>query len=116
MKTFQSFRYWNEGQLLQRLRDSMESQKGDYLKQLSLLIDDPLVMLDDIGSQGVNEWRAEVIFDAIDSRYNSMLPTVITSNFTRKDFETKYHPRLASRIFAKENVIIEIHNGIDKRL
>lgn len=115
MKTFSSFRYWNEAQLLQRIRDGMDSFKGDYLRHLSQLVDDPLVMLDDIGSQGINEWRAEVIFDTIDLRYNSMLPTVITSNFTKAEFQKKYHPRLASRIFAKENIVIEIHDGFDKR-
>ena len=115
METFESFRYWNEGNLLQRIRDGMQNDKGDYLKNLKFLIDDPFVMLDDVGSQGVNEWRAEIIFDAIDNRYNSMLPTVITSNFTRKEFEQQYHPRLISRLFARENTIIEIHDGLDKR-
>jgi len=93
----------------------MDMFKGDYLKHLKLLIDDPLIMLDDIGSQGINEWRAEVIFDTIDHRYNSMLPTVLTSNFTRREFEENYHPRLCSRIFDKDNIIIEISDGIDKR-
>jgi DNA replication protein DnaC len=114
-KTFSSFRYYNEAQLLQRIRDGMESFKGDYLRHLAHLIDDPLIMIDDIGSQGVNEWRAEVMFDAIDNRYNTMLPTILTSNFTKKQIEQTYHPRLASRIFAKENIIIEIHDGLDKR-
>lgn len=89
--------------------------KGDYLRHLALLVDDPLIMIDDIGSQGVNEWRSEVMFDLIDQRYNSMLPTILTSNFTKRQFEEKYHPRMASRIFAKENIIIEIHDAIDKR-
>jgi DNA replication protein DnaC len=115
MENFQSFRYFNEAQLLQKLRESMEGSKGDYLSCLDTLIDDPLIILDDIGSQGVNEWRQEVIFDAIDKRYNSMLPTVITSNFTRRDFESKYNGRVASRLFATENTIIELHNEKDRR-
>lgn len=93
----------------------MEGFKGDYLRHLALLIDDPLIMIDDIGSQGVNEWRAEVMFDAIDNRYNTMLPTILTSNFTKKQFQEKYHPRFVSRVFAKENIIIEIYDAIDKR-
>jgi DNA replication protein DnaC len=92
----------------------MDSTKGDYLQQLKYLIDDPFVMLDDIGSSGLNEWRKEVIFDAIDERYRSMQPTLITSNFSKKEFEELFHDRMASRLFARENIVIEF-NGEDKR-
>jgi len=97
------------------LRSSIEDFKGDYLEALKLLIDDDFVMIDDIGSTGLNDWRKEVIFDAIDERYNNMLPTVITSNFSRHEFERNFHPRLSSRLFAAENTIIEILDGQDLR-
>jgi len=115
LKEFDTFRYWNEGKLLQKIRDGMETYKGDYLHHLEYLIDDQFLMLDDIGSQGVNEWRQEIIFDTIDNRYNSMKPTVITSNFSKQDFAKKYHPRLMSRLFAEENIIIELHDALDRR-
>lgn len=116
MNNFNSFRYWNESELLKKVRSSMDEYKGDYLDTLKLCIDDDLVMIDDIGSTGLNEWRKEIIFDAIDERYNSMLPTILTSNFTRHEFETKFHPRIASRIFDKENILIEIYDGLDMRM
>lgn len=84
---------------------------GDYLEALKWLIDDELVILDDVGSTGIREWREEVLFDLLDGRYNSMLPTVITSNFTQADFKKLYHPRIYDRIFASENIIIEIPDG-----
>lgn len=112
---FNSMRYWNESELLKRIRSSMDDFKGDYLETLKHLIDDDFVIIDDIGSTGLNEWRKEVIFDAIDERYNSMKPTVITSNFSRKEFETLYHKRLSSRLFSTENFIIEINDGLDLR-
>jgi len=112
---FNSFRYWNESELLKRVRSGMEDFKGDYLETLKLLIDDDIVIIDDIGSTGLNEWRKEIIFDAIDERYNTMKPTIITSNFSRKEFESLFHERLSSRLFAAENIIIEIHDGNDLR-
>ena len=113
---FNSFRYWNESELLKKVRSSIEEYHGgDYLEVLKLLIDDDFVMLDDIGSTGLNEWRKEVIFDAIDERYNSMRPTIITSNFSRSEFEKLFHERLSSRLFSSENIIIEIHDGQDNR-
>ena len=112
---FKTFRYWNESELLKRVRSSMDDCKGDYLEALKFLIDDELVMLDDIGSTGLNEWRKEIIFDAIDERYNSMQPTIITSNFTAREFKENFHLRVYSRIFSSDNIIIELPNATDYR-
>lgn len=114
-ETFDNFRYWNESELLKRVRSSMSDFKGDYLECLKLLIDDQLIILDDVGSTGTNEWREEILFDLIDERYNSMRPTVITSNFSVQEFKNKFHERICSRLFAKENTIIEILDGEDQR-
>lgn len=116
MTQFNSIRYWNESELLKRVRSSMEEVKGDYLTSLKLLIDDEFVIIDDIGSTNLNEWRKEIIFDAIDERYNSMKPTIITSNFSIKQFKELFHSRVGSRLFAKENIIIEINDGLDLRV
>ncbi len=93
----------------------MEVLKGDYLETLKYLIDDQLVMIDDIASDKHSEWREEILFAAIDQRYSSMKPTVITSNLTIDDFKKTYQPRLFSRLFAADNIIIEIKNGEDFR-
>lgn len=112
---FRCFRYWNENNLLKRVRSSMDEFKGDYLDCLKYLIDDDIVILDDIGSSGLNDWRKEVLFAAIDDRYSSMKPTILISNFTKEEFKSIFHPRFTSRIFAKENTILENHDGIDLR-
>lgn len=113
---FDTFRYWKEEDLHIALRASMSGDiKGDYLGFLKLLIDDQHVIIDDIGCEGVNEWRDGVLFKAIDERYNSMLPTILISNFSKNDFNKLYKPRISSRLFAKENIIIEMMNGEDLR-
>ncbi len=115
LNNFDSFRYWNESELLKKVRSSMDLHGGDYLDALHHLIDDDFVILDDIGSTGLNDWRKEIIFDAVDERYCSMKPTIITSNYSRREFESLFHHRLASRLFAAENVIIEVDCGPDLR-
>lgn len=113
---FNSFRYWHEGDLLKKVRASIDEYKNsDYLDCLNYLIDDEFIILDDIGSSGLTEWRKEILFEAIDFRYCSMLPTVIITNFSKKEIRSLYHERLASRIFATENIVIEIHDGPDLR-
>ncbi len=118
IKNFNSdWRYWNENNLLKRLRHEIESVKGDYLDSLNCLIDAEFLILDDVGSSvKVNEWREEIFFNIIDYRYNTMKPTLITSNFSEKEFLEKYHSRVHSRLFSKDNIIIEILDGLDHRL
>lgn len=95
----------------------MNNTNGDYLESLKYMIDDEFLMIDDIGSSvKTNEWREEILFALIDARYNSMKPTLITSNFTQQDFLSKYHSRIHSRLFSNENTIIEIPHGVDFRL
>lgn len=95
----------------------MDSLNGDYLEVLKYLIDDDFLIIDDVGSSTKHtEWREEILFAILDSRYNSMKPTVITSNFSQQQFIDKYHRRIHSRLFSTENTIIEIENGVDYRL
>ena len=112
---FNSIRAWHEDRLLQTLRDHIAEGHGDYFKYLNLMIDDDLVIVDDLGCNKPNEWREEVLFEMIDVRYNSMLPTVFTSNLSKGNFLEKYHGRVASRLFSSENIIIELHDGEDLR-
>lgn len=121
---FNSHRYHLEKDLLARLRSVISEDYGDYAKELQYLTDDEFIILDDVGSS-INpdkitykdlEWRREVFFNFLDYRYNNELPTVITSNFTEKEFEQVYSERICSRLFAKENTVISIFGkGLDKR-
>lgn len=111
---FNTYRYWRERDFLSRLRETM-GQNGDYITAIPLLMDDEFVMIDDVGSSGFNEWRSEVLFALIDTRYESGYATVFTSNLTRQKLEEGIGARAASRLFAKENLIIEIHEGQDLR-
>jgi len=118
MKRFgNNWRYWTEDGILKTLRTSMDTMSGDYLDCLKYLIDDDFLILDDVGSSTkISEWREEILFAIVDARYNSMKPTLITSNFSEKEFLNRYHSRVHSRLFSKDNIIIEILDGIDFRL
>lgn len=116
MRRMESFRYYKESDFLSSLREHIQkSGGGDYTHYLEMMCDDDLVILDDVGSSGVNQWREEVFFSFLDYRYNSMKPTIVTSNFLCEDFERKYSPRVASRLFASENFVLEIKDGVDLR-
>lgn len=115
MSNFTSFRHFNENKFFEKVREGMDVYQGDYATILRHIIDHDLFIYDDLGSVGVNEWRKEITFTMLDERYNSGKPTIITSNLTKNQFETMYHERFTSRLFASENVIIEAYNLQDLR-
>jgi len=123
---FNSVRFHNEKKLLSTLRQKISDGYGDYGRNLEMMIDDDIVILDDVGS-GINphqvsykdlEWRREIFFHFLDYRYHSKMPTIITSNFKKSEFESVYSERIMSRLFAKENTVIGLFGSdgqLDKR-
>lgn len=112
--SFSHFRIWKEYDLLKRLREGIE--KGwEPSDQLQYLTDDDLIVVDDLGSQGHNEWREKMMFELLDTRYNTGKPTIFTTNLSLEHFKKSYDPRVASRLFSKENTIIDFAGCEDLR-
>lgn len=113
---FKSFRAYNERDLLRRIRLAISEQgSGDYLDYLHGFIDDEMLEVDDLCSSGHNEWRGEIVFELIDYRYRKKMPTVITMNLKEYEFSKEYGGRSASRLFAKNNLIIDLDGFSDLR-
>lgn len=56
------------------------------------------LILDDLGSEKFTEWIEETVYDVINFRHGSMLPTLITSNMNNAQISEKYGARVARRI------------------
>jgi len=54
----------------------------------------PLLILDDLGTQAATPWAQEKLFQLFNYRYNTRLPTVITTNHTLEEID----PRIRSRL------------------
>jgi len=113
-KVFETARAWKESELLGRLRTQMNNGR-DYLEDAKEMCDDELVIIDDIGSTGVNDWRNEVYFTIIDYRSSTRKPTIITTNLNKDRLAVDVGTRVYSRIMAKENTFIEMQ-GKDLRM
>jgi len=107
-------RYFHEDDLLRRLRSVIETN-GDFGKELEYLMDYKLLILDDLGSNKHTDFREDVMFNAVDNVYVKRTPCIITSNLNRADFEKTYHPRIASRLFASENILLDFSRYESKR-
>ncbi len=54
----------------------------------------PLLILDDFGEQATTPWAQEKLYQVINYRYNTRLPTVITTCLSLEEIE----PRISSRM------------------
>jgi DNA replication protein DnaC len=57
----------------------------------------PLLVLDDSARIG-NPWVKEKLYQLINYRYNSRLPTVITTRYSLDEIMEKFDPSIASRL------------------
>jgi DNA replication protein DnaC len=61
----------------------------------------PLLILDDLGTQSSTPWAMEKLYQLLNSRYNSRLPTVVTTNHSLGDLDERLRVRLTDPDFAQ---------------
>lgn len=114
LETKREFRCFHESELFKAMRDTM-SQGWDYERELERLCEARYFILDDMGSSQLTEFQKEILTNFINLRYNSRLPTVITSNIYMHNMGNILSERIKSRLLSKDNTLIEMA-WIDKRL
>lgn len=62
------------------------------------IADAPLLIVDDLGAAKTSEWVEEVNYRLVNHRYESMLPTLFTSNVRPRELTEKLGERVASRL------------------
>ena len=106
-------RAFSEYKLFGILRSVIQNN-WDPLHELEKICDSPYLILDDMGSSSMTDWQKDMLFEFVNMRIESGLPTLITSNMTRKDLQENFHERFESRIYAAKNTIVELV-GADRR-
>lgn len=101
----------NIPRIVNRLQASFEG-RNEYLDELANI---PLLIIDDLKAERQTEYVMETTFSIIDSRYNTGLPMIITSNLTREQMQDQSaaNSRLMSRI-SERCYPIEV-KGSDRR-
>ena len=91
--------------LLDHLRSAFSpNAESDFDERFETVRAIPLLVLDDLGAQSATPWAKEKLFQLLNHRYVTKLPTVITTNLRLADFE----PRLRSRL-ADPDVVTSIN-------
>jgi len=87
--------FLNTPDLLDYLRAAFNPNAEEtYSQRFEQLLDAPLLILDDFGTQNATAWAEEKLFQLLNHRYIARLPTVITTNLSLDDLD----PRLSSRL------------------
>ena len=73
-----------------------------------------LLVLDDVGSEQITDWKRSVLYALIDRRYREIKQTIITSNLSLDEIAALIDDRIASRIVEMGSVITM--TGLDYRV
>jgi DNA replication protein DnaC len=73
-----------------------------------------LLVIDDLGTEVVNQYTTGCIYEIINRRINTGRPTIISCNLNQREIGTRYTDRIASRIFGEYLPLI--FTGTDVRL
>jgi len=65
---------------------------------LEILLTCDLLILDDLGAEFDSSFYVSTVYNIINTRLNCGLPTIISTNLTLKELESRYSERFASRI------------------
>ena len=73
--------------------------KGEKYMECDLLI------VDDLGTEFVNQFTISCLYNLINTRKNRGLSTIISTNLTPDDIGSKYEGRISSRLFGEYTVL-----------
>jgi DNA replication protein DnaC len=99
----QGLRSWfiNFAELMRKIRQGKghpwEDEQGDMrLMQRATCV--RVLLLDDIGMGGSNDWDRQVMDEIVNARYEKMLPTIATTNLALGPLEAVLGPRTLDRL------------------
>jgi len=82
--------------LLDHLRSTYSPSSAiSYDERFESILEAPLLILDDLGSQQATPWAQEKLYQLFNHRYNARLPTVITSNRMLEEIDLRLRSRMA---------------------
>jgi DNA replication protein DnaC len=93
-------------EFLDHLRSAFSPEsKVSYDELFETVKTAPLLVLDDFGEHSMTPWVREKLYQLINYRHNSRLPTVITTQYSFDQILQGVDPAISSRLVDKENSV-----------
>ena len=105
--------FFDTKEMLFQLRFYMNNEEDKYSRFLKFLMNVPVLVLDDLGSERLSDWSIETISLIITYRYNHQLSTLITTNYQLKkseddllnSLEERISPAVVGKIFQMNEIV-----------
>ncbi len=95
--------------------DRFRSGYGHYEPEGDKYFECDLLIIDDLGTEFVNQFTVSCLYNLINTRQNKGLRTIISTNLSHNQITAKYEDRIYSRIIGKDSKILQFI-GKDNRL
>lgn len=81
------------GDLLSDIKKSYDDGNVSEAEILDVYKKVKLLVIDDLGKEQCTDWSVSILYQILNDRYESMKPTIITTNFNKDDLVTVMTPR-----------------------
>lgn len=81
------------------------STSGTVAEDTSRYFNCELLIIDDLGTEINNQFTTNCLYNIINARLNSGLPTVISTNLVSNELRNRYWDRITSRIFGEYKIM-----------
>ena len=95
--------------------DRFRSGYGPYEPKAEKYLECDLLIIDDLGTEFVNQFTVSCLYNLINTRQNRSLPTVVSTNLTTAELIAKYEGRISSRLLGSA-VTVLMFDGDDYRI
>lgn len=94
-----------------RFGTGMNAEYGDTERYTNC----ELLIIDDLGTEVINQFTVSCIYNVINTRLNKRLSTVLSTNLTQTEFRQKYWDRITSRVFGEYKPLLFMGTDIRKQ-
>ena len=95
--------------------DKFKSGYGPFEPKSEKYLECEVLILDDLGTEFVNQFTLSCLYNLLNSRQNKGLTTIISTNLTITELTQKYEGRICSRLIGSDSKVI-LFKGSDYRL
>ena len=95
--------------------DKFKSGFGPYEPVSDKYLECDLLIIDDLGTEFVNQFTVSCLYNLFNTRRNRGLSTIVSTNLAPKELATKYEDRIYSRIVGSDYTVL-FFEGKDFRL
>ena len=97
---------------IQNIIDAFENDKfrhgyGPYEPQGQKYLDCDLLIIDDLGTEFSTQFSLSVIYNVLNTRLNKGLPSIISTNLSNQEFNSKYEDRIYSRLVGRDSLLLK---------